>query len=187
MVPIAAPGSSAPRSLEWVSKRNCSLSPRQLAQLLALPAVASLSIAAWFASRGAWWVLVFSVIEVAGLAAAFLCYARCAGAYERLVLSPGRLVLEFHSGSATTREELDPWLARIEVACARIPGFGGEGLVTVSGAGRTLRLGRFVPAPQRPALAAWLRQEVRGTLRREVMVSRGDPTPDGAAEPQTAS
>ncbi len=173
--------------LEWVSKRNCALTPRQLALLLAAPAGASLLIAISFASRGAWWILVFSLIEVVGLVAAYLYYARHAGAYERLFLSPGRLILEFHSGSSTTREELDPWLARIEVGCARIPGFDGEGLVIVSGAGRSLRLGRFVPVTQRPALAAWLRQEVRQAMYRGTLVSRGDPVPDASAEPQTAS
>jgi len=117
----------------------------------------------------------------------YLYYARHAGAYERLLLSPGRLILEFHSGSATTREELDPWLARIEVACARIPGFDGEGLVIVSGSGRSVRLARFVPVTQRPALAAWLRQEVRQALNRGALVARGDPAQDLSAEPQTAS
>lgn len=175
------------RPIEWVSRRNCALTPRQLALLLAAPAGASLLIAVWFASRGAWWVLVFSLVEVLGLVAAYLYYARHAGAYERLLLSPGRLILEFHSGSATTREELDPWLARIEVACARIPGFDGEGLVIVSGSGRSVRLGRFVPVTQRPALAAWLRQEVRQALNRGALVARGDPAQDLSAEPQTAS
>lgn len=152
--------------LEWVSKRNCALTPRQLALLLAIPAVSSLAIAIGFASRGAWWVLVFSVIEVSCLIAAYLYYARHAGAYERLLLLPGRLVFEFNSGAATTREELDPGLARIEVVYARIPGFDGDGLVTVMGSGRTMQLGRFVPASQRPALATWLQHEVRGAMRR---------------------
>lgn len=152
------------RPLEWVSKRNCALTPGQLALLLAVPAGASLLIAIGFASRGAWWILVFALIEVTGLVAAYLCYARFAGAYERLVLSPGRLILEFHSGSTTTREELDPWLVRIEVACARIPGFDGDGLVTVTGSGRSLSLGRFVPMAQRPALAAWRQQESSSTM-----------------------
>ena len=167
--------------LEWVSKRNCALTPGQLAQLLSIPAVSSLAIAATFASRGAWWILVFAVIEVAGLTAAYLHYARYAGAYERLLLMPGRLVFEFNSGTATTREELDSGLARIEVVYARIPGFDGDGLVTVRASGRTLQLGRFVPAEQRPALATWLRQEVRGAARWVVPVSCGDPAREGAA------
>ncbi len=173
--------------LEWVSKRNCALTPRQLAQLLALPAVSSLAIAAAFASRGAWWVLVFAVIEVGCLVAAFLYYARHAGAYERLELRAGRLIFEFNSGVTTTREELDPGLARIEVVYARIPGFDGHGLVTVMGSGRTLQLGRFVPAAQRPALATWLRHEVRGATRRLMPVTRGDPAGDDAAQAVAAS
>jgi len=145
---------------EWVSKRNCALRPGRLAALLAIPAGASLTIAASFASVGAWWILVFSVIELLGLVAAFIVYARHAGAYERLFLTRDRLVVEINSGTATSREELNPWSARIEFACARIPGAGGEGLVTVSGSGRTLRLGRFVPGPQRAALAMRIRREL---------------------------
>jgi len=77
---------------EWVSKRNCALRPGRLAALLAIPAGASLTIAASFASVGAWWILVFSVIELLGLVAAFIVYARHAGAYERLFLTRDRLV-----------------------------------------------------------------------------------------------
>ena len=88
---------------EWVSKRNCALRPGRLAALLAIPAGASLTIAASFASVGAWWILVFSVIELLGLVAAFIVYARHAGAYERLFLTRDRLVVEVNSGTATSR------------------------------------------------------------------------------------
>lgn len=146
---------------DWVSKRNCALRPGQLAALLAVPAGASLAIAASFASLGAWWILVFAIVETLALAAAFLVYARHAGAYERLSLTPDGLRVEFHSGSATTHAELDPRLVRIEFACARITGFDGDALVTVRGAGQAFRLGRFVPAPQRAALAARIRRALQ--------------------------
>jgi uncharacterized membrane protein len=162
-----AEGATGGDGFEWVSKRNCALRPGRFAFLMAIPAAASLVIAASFASAGAWWILVFSVVELLALAAAFIAYARQAGAYERLHLTHDCLVVEIHSGTATSREELNPWSARIEfAACARIPGFGGEGLVTVSDSGRTLRLGRFVPGPQRAALAARIRRELRHALYR---------------------
>ena len=75
--------------------------PGRFAVLIGVPAAASLTIAASFASVGAWWILVFSVIELLALVAAFIAYARQAGAYERLLLTRGRLVVEINSGTAT--------------------------------------------------------------------------------------
>lgn len=172
---------------EWVSKRNCALTPRQMATLMAVPGLSSLAVGALFASRGAGWILFFAVIEVLALATAFFVYARYAGAYERLRVAGGQLILEFNSGSATTREELNLGLARIDVACARIPGFDGDELITVSGSGRTLSFGRFVPAAQRPALAARFRREVRLALQEGAGFSRGDPVAKVPIEPQAVS
>lgn len=157
---MAEPASDDDR-FDWVSKRNCALRPAQLALLLAIPAGASLIIAASFATMGAWWILAFAGVETVGLAIAFVVYARHAGAYERLSLTPEGLRVELHSGSATTFAHWDPRLVRIDFACARIPGFHGDGLVTVRGPGQEFRLGRFVPAPERAALAA----SIRGALR----------------------
>jgi uncharacterized membrane protein len=66
---------------EWTLKRNCSLSPCQFASLLASVALVSLAVASVFAWTGAWWILLFSLVEVAALAAAFFVYAIQSGDY----------------------------------------------------------------------------------------------------------
>ena len=80
--------------LEWVLRRHCSISPLQLA--LAFGSVALLSgvIAAAFASFGAWGVIPFAGLEIFALAVAYVVYARHTGDFERIVLAPGRLVVE---------------------------------------------------------------------------------------------
>lgn len=150
---------------EWVSKRNCSLAPSQLAFLISVPALVSLSISTYFVFVGTWWMLFFASIEALALACAFVVYARHAGAYERIVLTPERLLIEFHSGSKTFREELHPDWTQIVFPCARITGFRQAPLVEVREAGRTLSLGRFVAPGQRLALAGELRSQLRRSRR----------------------
>ena len=56
--------------------RNCAMSPAALAGALGLLAVVTLTIAIGFALMGAWLILPFAGLEVLGLGAAYLCYAR---------------------------------------------------------------------------------------------------------------
>lgn len=56
--------------------RNCALSPAALAGALGLLAVVTLSIGIGFALMGAWLVLPFAGLEVLGLGAAYVFYAR---------------------------------------------------------------------------------------------------------------
>lgn len=150
---------------EWVSKRNCALSPSQLGALFALPGAASLAIAAFFTLAGAWWVLVFAVVEVLALMLAFVVYARHAGAYERLSISADRLIVEFHSGSQTFQAEFHPGWTQIVFPCAKIAGFENDALVGVSAGGQVLGVGRFVPGPERAALAARIRAQLQAVGR----------------------
>jgi uncharacterized membrane protein len=52
------------------------MSPAALAGAFALLAVVTLSIGIGFALMGAWLILPFAGLEVLGLGAAYLCYAR---------------------------------------------------------------------------------------------------------------
>ena len=156
---------SGAHRFEWISRRNCSLAPSRLAVLISIPALVSLSISAWFAFMGTWWMMFFATIEALALVCAFVVYARHAGAYERIELTSQRLLVEFHSGSRTFREELHPDWTQIVFPCAKITGFRQAPLVEVREAGRTLCLGRFVSPAQRVALVG----ELRGELRRAVL------------------
>jgi uncharacterized membrane protein len=81
-------------TLEWHFKRNCSITPRQLAAMYALLCVMSLTVAGFFWSMGVRMVLPFTAIELTAVAIAFVIYARHATDCERIALSQHRLVVE---------------------------------------------------------------------------------------------
>ena len=108
---------------EWTLKRNCSMSPRQFASLIASLAIVSVGVASIFAYSGAWWILVFAFVEMAALVAAFVVYARHAGDYERIVVTPDAVIIEFNSGTEVVRQQAHPAFARVEYPC---PGAGGR-------------------------------------------------------------
>ncbi|MNN13385.1 hypothetical protein D3C81_1264150 [compost metagenome] len=72
-----------PTPHDWLMKRNCSLSPRQVGWFYLSILTVSLAIALFFAWQGSWLVLPFASIELAGLGIALLVYARHATDYER--------------------------------------------------------------------------------------------------------
>ncbi|MFM1987055.1 MAG: hypothetical protein RJA99_12 [Pseudomonadota bacterium] len=143
---------------EWLLKRNCSLAPRQLAAIFGALAAVSLSIAAVFATRGAWLVLPFACIEVLALGAAFVVYARHAADYERIVLCRDCLLVETCRGDRLRREQCAPAWTRVEYSGTR------RELIGLVVAGRRIEVGRYVPESERRDLAAQLRvrlQDIR--------------------------
>lgn len=141
--------------LQWVLKRNCSLTPAQLfGTYLALCAV-SLSIALGFTWHGASPVLAFAGIELLLVGAALLLYARHAADQERITLADGSLCVEHRRGQQTE-------LTQFRAAWVRVEPRHGEGsLVELSGDGRRSLVGRYL----RPDLRAPLAQELRVALR----------------------
>jgi len=146
-------------SQQWVLRRNCALSPRQLALCFAVIGMLSLAIATVFAFQGAWLVVPFAGIEMLALCIAFVVHARHAGDYERIVLSAGRVRVErLHGGSLATDECQAPWV-RVEYRGAR------RELIRLVAAGRELAVGRFVPDGERIQLAHELRASIAGWQR----------------------
>jgi uncharacterized membrane protein len=143
-------------SQQWLLKRNCSLSPSQLAGCFGLLSLVSFSIACACAAQGAWPVVVFSCIEVAALVVAFLVYARHAGDYEKIVLEPKRLTIETMSGNEVCRRELTASWLRVELPDER------RGLVRLVQGAQTLAVGRFLPEHERLEFA----RELRASLAR---------------------
>lgn len=141
---------------EWVLKRNCSLAPGQLAAIFASLAVVSAVIAAAVALSGGWLVVPFTALELLALGAAFVVYGRHAADFERIVVEPGRLVVESVSGSRSSRFEAMPGWTRVEYDGAR------RGLVRLVGQGRVVSVGRFLAEPQRERLARDLRDSLHG-------------------------
>lgn len=140
-----------PRQQQWLLRRNCALSPRQLACWFVTLGAVSMSIAALFAFLGAWPVLPFACVVVAALALAFVAYARHALDYERIVVSPGRLVVERSLGGTLARIECEPEWIRVEYDGAR-----RESIMLVAGR-REVPVGCFVPDGRKEELVRQLR------------------------------
>lgn len=140
----------------WLLKRNCALSPGQLGCWFGSLGVVSLSIAALFAFFGVWLVLPFACVEVAALAVAFVAYARHAPDHERIVVSPGRLVVERVTGGTLARIECEPEWIRVEYDRAR-----REPIRLVAGR-REVTVGSFVPDGSKEELVRQLRASLAG-------------------------
>lgn len=135
--------------VEWLLKRNCSVSPGQVLAFFASIGVVSLVIATAFWLHGATFILPFTCLELLALAVALLVYARHAGDHERVCLNDGRLIVERRDGNAVERWE---WPAeRVQIDCRLVA--GGTGLIEFSGQGRRAEVGRHVRAELRRPLA----------------------------------
>ncbi len=146
----------APPALQWLLKRNCSITPRQLGLVYLSLCAVSLAIGALFMVNGAPAVLAFTGLELLAVGLAMLFFARHAGDRETLTLLDHRLEVERCIGTRVERTEFaTEWLAVEPVA-------GQGSLVQLSGRGQTLRVGRFL----RPELRAAFARELRLALRR---------------------
>ncbi|HEY9237991.1 MAG TPA: DUF2244 domain-containing protein [Burkholderiaceae bacterium] len=149
-------GEPGGRGVQWLLKRNCSATPRQMiACYLALSGV-SIAIGAFFWAQGATLVMPFASLEIIAVGLALLVYTRHVGDTERISLQPGRLTVERTFGGHVERAEFAPAWVRIE------PEHGDRSLIELSGQGQRIAVGRFV----RPELRRQLAEELRWTLRR---------------------
>lgn len=145
----------APRALQWLQKRNCSLAPRQLGLFYLSLCCVSLLIGAFFFVQGAPFVLAFTGLELLAVGVALALYARHAGDRETLTLVGRQLRVEQCTGPRVQHTEFAAdWLS-VEPA-------GGQGsLVQLSGRGQQVRVGRFLRPELRSAFARELRQALR--------------------------
>jgi uncharacterized membrane protein len=149
----AVDGDGVPR-IEWLLKRNCSITPKQLfAVYLSLCAV-SLTIALGFTWSGASPVLAFAGIELLLVGAALLIYARHATDQECITLTGEALRVEHQHGPQTARTDFRAAWVRVE------PLSSDRSLIEVAGDGHTARIGRYT----RPELRHSLAQELRAAL-----------------------
>lgn len=140
---------------EWLLKRNCSLSPRQLGVAYAVLCVISFSVALMFTLLGAWYVLAFSVFEMAAVALAFLHYARHATDHEHIALDDGCLLVERIEAGKVRQTRLDPHWTRIALPNRT------QDLINLEAKGVKIEVGRHVTAAKRRQVAQELRQELR--------------------------
>ncbi len=145
----------SPQGTLWQLRRNCSLTPRQMALAYGGLCALSFAVAGFFWLQGAWVVMPFAALELLLVGLAFVLYARHAVDGERISLEKDRLVVELETAGRLQRAEFHRASVRVE------PRDGDGSLIEVFGDGCTVRVGRFVRADQRPALA----REIRLALR----------------------
>ena len=146
-------GSSA--GIEWLLKRNCSITPQQLGAVYASLCGASALISGFFFWQGAPFVAAFAGIELAAVGAAMLLFAQHAGDRETLTLVGRSLWVESCIGNRVERTELAADWLTVE------PAAGQGSLVQLCGRGHRVRVGRFL----RPDLRGAFAQELRRALR----------------------
>jgi uncharacterized membrane protein len=152
-------GAALPQ-MEWLLKRNCSLSPRQVFGLYLSMCALSLGIALGFTWQGAAPVLAFAGFEMLCVGIALLVYARHAADCEHITLADGALVVTHRRGTHTDRTDFRAAWVRVEPAVA------DHSLVALSGDGREAHVGRYL----RPEWRAALAQELRSALRLQPQV-----------------
>lgn len=147
---------SGSQGVQWLLKRNCSVTPGQLLGLFASLSVVSLGIATFFWFQGATLIMPFAWAELLAVGTAFVVYARHARDGEKILLQDGRLVVELQTAGRLERAEFKREWVRVE------PKDGDGSLIEVSGQGRTVSVGRHVRPELRPALAREIRFALRG-------------------------
>ena len=142
--------------VQWLLKRNCSVTPSQLLGLFLSLSVVSLGIATFFWFQGATLIMPFAWAELLAVGVAFLIYARHARDGEKISLEGGQLVVELETAGRLQRAEFNREWVRVE------PKDGDGSLIEVSGQGRSIRVGRHLRPELRPALAREIRFALRG-------------------------
>jgi uncharacterized membrane protein len=142
-------------SREWVLKRNCSISPRQLTMVYAALCSISFAVAAFFTLRGAWYVLGFAILEMAAVGLAFLQFGRHATDREHIALIDDYLLVELIQAEQSRQFRLDPRYTRVELPDER------GGLIELEGGGMRVEIGRFLTEWKRREFAQELRQVLR--------------------------
>jgi uncharacterized membrane protein len=141
----------------WISRRNCSFSPRQL--ILAYLALSTLSllVASFFTLYGAWYVLAFSVLEILALGCAFIVCGRHANDRELIALESNRLLVELIVVEETRQFTLDPHWTHVEAPAA------ARELIHLEANGVKVEVGRFLTEWKRREFA----QELQSALASE--------------------
>lgn len=132
---------------ETVLRPNPPLGPHALRAILITVVLINLAFAILFVAKGAWPVAPFLGADVALLAWAFRASVAASRREEHLTLTPATLSILCRP--ELSRTVLNPYWVRVETP----PPDG----VTLSSHGKTVRIGRFLGATERTALAQTLR------------------------------
>lgn len=143
------------QTIHWFLRRNCSVTPVQLALVYGMLCLLSLGVGGFFWFQGATLVLPFALLELFAVGIAFWVYARHATDGEQISLHGAQLVVEQETSGRRVRSEFNRNWVRVE------PQADDGSLIELSAHGRKVQVGRFV----RPELRAVLAREIRTALR----------------------
>jgi uncharacterized membrane protein len=146
-----------PNAHEWLLKKNCSLTPRQLAMAYAVLCLMSSGVALMFTLQGAWYVLLFSLVEMTAVALAFFHYARHATDHEHIALVDGCLLVERIEAGRVLQTRLDPYWTRIDLPKS------AQDMINLEAKGAKIEVGRYVTIGKRRKFAQELRQALTMT------------------------
>ncbi len=141
---------------EWILKKNCSISPKQLAQAYAALCVASLFVATYFLVHGVWLVMVFAVLEMCAVAAAFIYFGRHATDRECILLSEAELRVELVQAERSRAYRFDPRRVRVESPEPR------QRLIRLEANDERIEIGRYLTERRRQEFAHELDRELAG-------------------------
>jgi uncharacterized membrane protein len=150
----SSPG--APTALQWLQKRNCSITPRQLGVVYLSLCAVSLLISGLLFVNGAKLVPAFAGAELLAVGVALLVFAQHAADRETLTLVGRSLQVEQCIGRRIARIDFPADWTSVE------PAAGQGSLVQLSGRGQRVCVGRFL----RPELRSAFARELRLALRR---------------------
>ena len=134
----------------WASRRNCSISPRQLLGFFVSLSLLSLLVAGLCWVSGAKLVTPFTLLELLVMAGALLAYARHAADRERVEFGPEHVVVEWECAGRVERTELPTRQTRILVH--------DNGLIVFKAGQAQAFAGRYTRAERREKLARELRR-----------------------------
>ncbi len=141
---------------EWILKKNCSITPRQLANAYCALCVASFLVASYFLTQGAWFVMVFAILEMSAVAAAFLYFGRHATDREHIALDESGLLVELVQAEKVQQHRMDPTRTRVLLPALR------HGLIGLEANGCRVEVGRFLTERKRKEFAQELSRELVG-------------------------
>lgn len=141
---------------EWLLKRNCSMTPRQVAKAYGVLCTFVLAVSVVFALHGIWVVFAFALLEIVVVVTALLYYARHATDQERVLLSEDCLRIERTDAGRVEQYALNPHWTRVVLPDRR------HRLIALESRGVKVELGSYVSETKRQAVA----RELQASLRR---------------------
>lgn len=114
-------------------------------------------VGAIFIQLGAWPVILFMLLPVAGLGWAFHEIERHAGDFERLTLDEDRLILDSHTPDQDQHLEFNSYWVQVDLQPAAV---GGGTLLTLRSHGKAVPFGRLLSDEERATLSHELSQRL---------------------------